>query len=166
MLSLERLKALLHYDPETGLFTWLVSKGTVKSGKIAGTVGVSGSGREYINIRLDRKQYQGHRLAWFYMTGSWPGHVVDHEDGDGLNNKWLNLREATHNQNHYNQFLNRNNKSGVKGVNWHKGCQRWRASITYEGRKIHIGLFTSLDEAQVAIEKVRKELHGEFANNG
>ena len=97
-LTLERLKTLLHYDPETGLWTWRVNKGRVKAGSIAGC-----STRGYWVLRVDQHNYLSHILAWFYMTGEWPEHEVDHRDLDKGNNHWDNLRPATDVQQEWNK---------------------------------------------------------------
>ena len=76
MLTQERLKEVLHYDPETGIFMWLVApNGRIRVGMEAGS-----SHDGYIGIKVDRILYKAHRLAWFYMTGEWPANDVDHWD--------------------------------------------------------------------------------------
>lgn len=166
MLEQSTLKEFLSYNPETGLFTWLISRGTAKAGAIAGSVSVDVNGRKYIRLRINKQQYKAHRLAWLYMTGEWPENLVDHKDGDGLNNVWSNLRKATKSENNHNQVLNANNTSGVKGVYWHKNIKKWRAQIVCHGKNKHVGYFDSIPEAQSAIQRVREELHGEFTNHG
>lgn len=74
-LTSETLKELLHYNPETGIFTWAKNAGQrAQVGRIAGSRTPSG----YIKISLSRKLYAAHRLAWLYMTGSWPENEIDH----------------------------------------------------------------------------------------
>src|ERR1019366_3934979 len=111
-----RLKEVLRYVPETGLFTWLMKRGSRAAGSVAGTLRSDG----YIQIRLDGDAYLGHRLAWFYQTGSWPTPECDHQDLDKTNNRWTNLREATKSQNKANVNRPISNTSGAKGVCWHK----------------------------------------------
>lgn len=98
-----RLKELLHYDPATGHFTWRVSKGRrVVAGKLAGNKVKVGPDREYWQVRIDGRNYYGHRLAWFYLHGKWPEDRVSHRDKCGLNNAEINLVEAR------NPFLHTN----------------------------------------------------------
>lgn len=76
------------------------------------------------------------------MTGKWPPRKldVDHEDGDGFNNKWTNLRLASRGQNNHNRHvLASNNKSGKTGVSWSKQNKMWLARVTVDGVIIHLG---------------------------
>lgn len=88
--------------------------------------------------------------------------LVDHIDGDGLNNTRSNLRLATHSQNMKNRRKHRNNKSGYTGVHWNKTNQRWRARIKAEGKSIHLGYFVDAEEAAQARDRAAAELHGDF----
>lgn len=154
-LTQERLKELLHYDPETGVFTWRVSRGTRAAGSEAGCVTSNHeqkkhARRPYVrkDIRVERKLYLAHRLAWLYMTGAWPPEQIDHIDGDALNNRFDNLRAVTHAQNHLNRPRNRNNTSGVIGVFFDKNgyCKPWRAQIDHNGKRWNKG-FKTKEEA-------------------
>jgi hypothetical protein len=163
VISQERLKEILSYDPETGLFTWIkVRSRTVKNGSIAGCIGHDG----YIDIKIDGKTYRAHRLAWFYMHGTWPDDKLDHKNGIRNDNRFENLREASHWQNSCNQKMRRNNTSGVKGVHWVKLENVWRAKITVKGKTHIVGNFENFDDAKQAIFEAREKMHGEFANYG
>lgn len=94
MLSQEYLKSILHYDPETGILSWKVDRRRVKIGQIAGYLCLG-----YVAIGIDGKLYKGHRLAWLYMTGEWPKDEIDHINRTKHDNRWVNLREATKEQN-------------------------------------------------------------------
>lgn len=115
MTTLSNIKAALLYDPETGRFTWLPRtvgkpRGTPWAGKEAGSIWRANKNVSYVVISLFGVKYFAHRLAFFYMTGRWPHPCVDHIDGDGLNNAWLNLREATKSLNSLN--TSRRGKAG------------------------------------------------------
>lgn len=158
------LKELLHYDPATGIFRWLVDiSRRMRAGSIAGTVA-----GKYRAIRVLGDRYQEHNLAWLYMKGEWPpalGLEIDHEDLDGLNNRWVNLRIATPSQNRWNSRRRKDNTSGVKGVSWHALARKWRARISFRGQEIHLGLFADLGDAEAAVREAREWHHGQFARN-
>lgn len=91
------------------------------------------------------------------------GMSVDHIDGNGLNNQRSNLRLATHGQNMMNRRKHVNNTSGYTGVCWDKGAEKWRATLSYRGKTLHIGRFQEPADAALARDKLARELHGEFA---
>jgi hypothetical protein len=159
MLTAERLRELLDYCPESGVFTRRVSRGRAKAGSVAGCDDHKG----HLVIVVDGRLYQAHRLAWLYVTGHWPKHEVDHVDGDGLRNAWTNLRSATHAENMRNSRRPRHNTSGFKGVSWHKRSQAWRAYIKKDRRAIHLGTFATPEAAHAAYVAAAQEHHGEFA---
>lgn len=160
LVPLDRLRELLSYDPDTGLFVWRVNKrGHRKTGDIAGSLDKSG----YWIIRLDQRNYPAHRLAWLYMTGEWPAHHIDHRDLDKANNRWANLRQATVSQNLANRRKYKNNQSGFKGVIWHARDKRWRADIRKNGKGYFLGNFRTPEEAHAAYRVAAERLYGEFA---
>lgn len=126
LITQERLKYLLYYQPETGHFIWKNITGKrAKIGDIAGH-----KSKDYITIRIDKKLYHAQVLAFFYMTGKWPQYDIDHKDLNKTNNIWENLREATRSQNGGNKTKYITNKSGIKGVSWSKRQNKWVAQIT------------------------------------
>jgi hypothetical protein len=157
-LTQERLKELLHYDPETGVFTWIGTKARrIANGDEAGSV------RErYRIINIDYKPTGAHRLAWLYVYGYAPS-LIDHKDGDGLNNSITNLRECTDTQNKQNSKRPAHNKTGFKGVSWHSARQAFRATINVRRKQIHLGFFSSAQDAHDAYVAKARELFGEFA---
>ena len=161
MITQSELKECLHYDPDTGIFVRLKS-GTnrVRVGSVAGCLDNCG----YIPIELAGKQYYAHRLAFLFMTGSFPPKYTDHINGVKNDNRWLNLRQATRSQNQHNQGKNSKNTSGFKGICWHKNAKKWHAQITHMNRKIHIGYFTTPEAAHQAYIEAAEKLHGDFAN--
>ncbi len=112
MLTQERLLELIHYNPETGLFSRLGGRRSDRVGKVAG----SPQGQGYLLIFVDGRRYRAHRLAWFYMTGEWPADGIDHVNNIKTDNRFANLRLATRAQNEMNKPPSRSNTSGVKGV--------------------------------------------------
>ena len=150
----QQIKQLLHYDPLTGVFTWVVSKGCrAKIGDIAGC-----HQTRYVTIGLDKKNHMAHILAWLYMTGEYPINEIDHIDGDGFNNTWVNLRAATRKQNMENTSLFSTNTSGHRGVIWYKRNSKWGATVFHNGHRHFAGLYLTSDEAKVAAQLLRDQL--------
>jgi len=157
-LTVERLKELLTYDPETGKFRWRVNRGrTAKAGDIAGNP----AGGNYIQIKIDGRSLQAGRLAFLYMTGKYPEHEVDHKNLDRQDDRWANLREATPQQNCRNRSTRRDNLLGVKGV---KACKnKYRAMIQINGKRKHLGYFATIADAAIAYATAANNHFGEFA---
>lgn len=154
-LTAARLRELLHYDPETGVFTWLVRAAhRIQVGDEAGTV-VDG----YRNIKVEGRLHKAHRLAWLYVAGDWPELGIDHRNGIGTDNRFENLREATQAQNCQNLKLNKNNSSGHPGVHWVARCSLWAARIMVNRREVHIGYFKSLELAAAARRDAKRRFH-------
>lgn len=156
------LKSILDYDPETGVFTWRRRSDVPKewNTKYAGTKAgspepVSG----YERISIGDRIFKAHRLAWVWMTGDSPEHEVDHINCDRMDNRWCNLREATHSQNRAN--IATWGSLGLKGVTQYGN--RFMAKITKHGKYYYLGTFDSPEEAHAAYMKAARELHGEFA---
>lgn len=162
MLTQKELYSQLHYDEETGLFTWIKARQGIKKGSIAGHTTKNG----YKQLVLNYKKYLIHRLAWFYVYGKWPEHFIDHINGNPLDNRICNLREATNSENNYNSRLPSNNNSGVKGVVLHKMSGKWQAQICVCKKNIYLGLFENFELAKDAVNKARQKYHKEFANDG
>jgi hypothetical protein len=159
--ALELLQEYLHYDPETGFAYWKKSPArNTKPWTMAGT-----KKKDYWIIRFGNKDYQAHRIFWFLYYRQDPiDSQIDHKDGDKFNNKICNLREVTNAQNQMNlQKARANNKTGVLGVCWDKKAQRYKAYITVEKKKRHIGNFLTLEEAAVARQHAVAIHFGEFA---
>lgn len=158
MITQARLRELLHYDPNTGVFTRLVAKGTAKVGDVAGGIRKDG----YINISVDGSPYLAHRLAWLYVHGVWPPAHTDHIDLDRQNNRIANLREATSSQNIANTRRRQRNTSGVKGVYWSRIRRKWIAQIGYQKRVLNLGGFDNIEEARRARVAAEIRLFGDF----
>ena len=160
-LTQDRLKELLHYDPDTGVFTRRVSLNG--NNAIAGSRAGSPDSKGYILIKIDGVLRRAHRLAFLYMTGGAPPEFVDHINRVKDDNRWVNLRPATSRENKGNVGLRRDNTSGHRGVSWDKRARKWMAFGTRDGRKIHLGYFDSLDGAAAAAQAWREESFGIFA---
>jgi len=158
MITQERLKELLSYDPETGLFVWVKRRKGVTVGNVAGHINKAG----YVTIKIDQSHHMAHRLAWLFMTGSTPENMIDHRDRSKSNNKFLNLREATNKQNIENAKTPSTNKSGFKGVflttNNRYPNKPYIAKICHHGKYIHIGNYATAEDADVAYRLKRDEL--------
>lgn len=114
----------------------------------------------YVRVRKDGKEYRAHRLIWEMLKGPIPeGLLIDHIDGDTLNNRIENLRLATRQQNNAN--------SVSKGSTLPKGIvrvsTRYRARLTFKGTTYSIGTFDTIEEAKLAYDSKNIELNGEFA---
>ncbi len=160
----EQIKKALDYNPQTGIFTWK-QRGDVPpewNARWAGKKTGSQKKGHYL-IRLNYVHYHAHHLAWVYMTGKSPSEEIDHRDTDGLNNKWENLREATPTQNRCNRGTQKNNKSGYKGVSWHKKAQKWVVYICINKKSYNLGLFENIQDAHAAYKAAALKYHGEFA---
>lgn len=153
--SQDQLKNLLSYDPDTGIFAWAVARGTkIKPGFIAGCPNTDG----YIKIVYMRRTYSAHRLAFLYMTGSYPEAEVDHVDGNPQNNKWANLRACSRQENMQNKLPNKGRKIGsLVGAN--RNLERWISRISSNGTQIHIGVYETEFEAHQAYLVKKAELH-------
>lgn len=162
-LSQEELKHFLEYEPDTGIFKWKVPRPHMSPGDVAGTVREN-DGKRYIIITIESKKYRAHRLAWLYMTGEWPEELIDHIDGNGRNNKWVNLRQVDTVNNNRNMRQRVNNLSGVTGVHWCKKDRAWVAQIkTEKNKRGYLGQFKNFDDAVAARKKA--ELEHDFHKN-
>lgn len=162
MLTQHRLKQVLSYNPDTGVFTRNITVSSrAKKGDIAGCNHSGG----YKVITIDGYKLYCHHLAWLYTYGEWPKYI-DHINGIPSDNRISNLRKASHGQNMQNRKIHKNNKSGYKGVYWHKQCQKWCANIRLNGKHIHLGLYESAEEAHQVYLNKAEELFGEFSSSG
>ena len=162
MITQSELKELLHYDPETGIFHWLKSTTrSVKAGYVAGGKNHKG----YVRIGVNKKRYLAHRLAWLYVYGYFPKYDVDHINTIPFDNRISNLREATTPQNQHNVKMSKANKSGVKGVCFDRSRKKWMAQLQVNTKKIRLGRFDNIDDAEKAVKEAREKYHGEYARH-
>lgn len=150
------VNALLEYNSDTGELTWRISSGKAKKGSVAGCL-IKG----YRAIGIQGRYFRAHRLAWLIHYGVDPISDLDHINGDRDDNRIANLRIATQSQNMHNRRADHDNTSGIKGVCWNRFKNKWMAYVN--GR--HVGYFNSKEDAAIAVQNRRLELHGEFACN-
>lgn len=169
----EIVRELLHYDPETGIFTWrergehwFSTKGahtawnSRRAGVRAGSVWSDPrQGYQCRQIKILKKLCKEHRLAWLYMAGDPIPDQLDHRDRDGTNNRWDNLRPATPTENSRNRSRRVTSASGVTGVSWRKEAGKWRARCMLDGVYRHLGSFTDINEAAAVVQAFRAK-HG------
>jgi hypothetical protein len=161
-LTQQQLKEILHYEPETGIWTWRQAPSQYMPqlvGQRAGSIGRDGTRR----IQINGRYYYAHQLAWFYMTGKWPKGEVDHRNHIQGDNRWENLRESDSHQNSCNRRKRKNNTSGYKGVSWRKRDEKWETKIQVNGKTIHPGAFKRIDFAAWMYDVAAVKYHGKFA---
>jgi len=158
LITHARLLEIVHYDPETGVFTWLEAHPPVSVGQRIGSVESTG----YMRAAILGKRYFLHVVAWFYMTGEWLPRGVDHRNRRPADNRWANLRRATSSQNQINRVLPRNGV-GLRGVYPSGTGGRFRARIRIGTRVTHLGTFDTAEMAHAAYLEAVQALHGEFA---
>jgi len=163
ILTQKELKELLHYNPETGIFTWIKIKGS--SNRTIGCVAGHNNGNGYLSIMINGKTHKAHRLAWLYMTKKWPKDQIDHDNHIRHDNRWVNLFEATNQDNQKNSTKYKNNTSGVTGIGWVERLLKWRARISVNDRLVHLGVFTDKFEA-ICARKSANNKYGFHANHG
>jgi hypothetical protein len=157
-LTQEQLKAALHYDPSTGVFTRLVDSGGRggRKGSAAGYINDQG----YVLIAVHSVQYRAHRLAWLYMTGAWPAGEVDHKNGVRADNWWANLRDVPTKVNAQNKRrAQKNSKTGLLGVSWDKKKGNYTARIKVDGRYPTLGSFDTPEAGHAAYVEAKRRLH-------
>jgi hypothetical protein len=167
MLTQAELKHLLHYNFETGVFTWKNPRSnSIKVGAVAGKEKPKGYIQIGIRVNGIDKRFYAHRLAWLYVYGEMPSDIIDHKDCNPKNNLISNLRKATHKQNMRNSVLSSRNKSGYKGVCWYKPLKKWNAQIEVNNKKINLGYFENPEDAHKTYCNAAFKYFEDFANFG
>jgi len=161
MLTQQELKDLLHYCPETGVFTCLKAIGDRKLGA---EVGTSMRSEWYLRTIIGGNFHYMHRLAWLYTHGVWP-EDVDHINGIRYDNRLANLRSVSRSTNSKNAKQPSNNTSGTVGVNFDAFTGRWLARVRVDGKSVHLGRFDTKEEA-ISVRKAAEKKHGYHPNHG
>lgn len=146
-LTVEEVRRLLNYDPDTGVFTWLRPTSTrTRAGQKAGRIN-----NGYVSIRIHGREYGAHRLAWFYVYGVWPENDIDHINRNRSDNRIVNLRAATRAQNLQNIRYH--------GAYWYAARRVWRVSIRVDGKRIWVGDYDDHADAVVARQNAVLKYH-------
>ena len=157
---LDKINKLLHYDIETGTFTYKVSvRYGLEKGSIAGTIQSNG----YVTIRISGKDYKAHRVAWLIVTGEWPDQCIDHINRKRSDNRFCNLREATRAQNVLNAKVRKDSRTGLKGIYFDEASKKYKVVIRKDGKQHYVGRFKTPEEAVSAHKIAAYELHGDFS---
>ena len=150
----ELLTSVLHYDKNTGIFTWIKHRHRARVGSSAGCI----NGKGYVVIRANLKLYLAHRLAWFYVFRRFPSNQIDHINEIKIDNRICNLREVSaseNKQNTYNPYVT--NKLKIMGV-YPRG-KSFVSRIRVNGKKIYLGSFPTPEEAHQVYLKAKKKYH-------
>lgn len=161
-ITADRAREMLDYNPDTGVLAW---KKTFSNSAVAGSIAGCVSKKEGRSvIGLDKKRYRVHRIIYLIMTGEMP-EEIDHINGNGLDNRWINLRAVTHAENMRNRKVCSNNTTKIMGVTWNKLNQNWRARIKRLDVIAELGSYDSFFEACCARKSAENKL-GFHANHG
>ncbi len=146
------------YNPKTGALTWRRWFNVHRRGDPVG-----GPTRGYLQVTILRKTYLVHRLCWMVQAGEEPPPIIDHADGDGMNNRWSNLREATVSQNAFNRAFRKVPRGRLPvGIIQHPTTKMYRAKITQDGSTWASAWFDAVDDAVAARAEKAVEMYGEF----
>ena len=158
MITHTELLERLHYNEDTGVFTWInpAFNKTQYIGKIAGNPDKEG----YLYIKINSRNYRCNRLAWFYIYGIWPKGVIDHINHIVTDNRIENLRDVSFSGNSQNQNkAHADSSHGYFGVRYNPIKKRWQARIQTNGKRISLGGFDTPQEAHEAYVNAKREFH-------
>ena len=154
----------LQFDCATGKLYWLKppKKHPDLIGQEAGCVVSNRANKKYWIVQIDGKKYKRSHIVFYFVNGFWPSPCIDHINGDSLDDRPCNLRQATFTENAWNH------KTKARRIKLPMGVRslasgKFQARISYFGKQIHLGAFQSPDEASAVYQSKRKELYGQFA---
>lgn len=158
MITQELVRYLFTY--KDGELYWQNCPKTHQNGTKAGYLNNTG----YLRVKINQKGYLIHRLIYLAHHGHLP-QMIDHINGNPLDNRIENLREATSCENQYNAKVRKDNYSGIKGIGWNKNKKKWIVRIRINGVRKTLGAFEDLELAELVILEARNKYHKEFARN-
>ena len=160
MLTQEQLKRLLHYDSDTGIWTYI--KAPPRKPWMEGSrAGCFKQSTGYWYIKIDGYDFQSSHLAFLYMTGSWSKEEIDHINRNRVDDRWVNLRKATSSQNRVNR-VSPGNSTGFKGVAFDARYKNpYIAKVTVHGHCKNLGSYSTPEEAHAVWYKAACEAFGE-----
>ena len=158
---LELLQERFVLDAENGVLLRKTRRGCFKAGEVCGAKMV---GYDYILVCVDKQRYLAHRVIYFMATGTDPDDLtIDHINGNQGDNRITNLRLASHQENRQHQINQRSdNKTGFRNVSWDSHWNKWKVSITVDGKRIQ-RKFTDIEDAVTCAAELRKQHFKEFA---
>lgn len=156
-LTPARLRELLDFDPETGVFVRRKSRGRPD---LVGTPAGAMDARGYLEVYVAGRLHKAHRLAWLYVHGVWPDSEVDHLNGVRSDNRLANLRVVTRRLNRQNlRRASSHNKLGLLGVSPVCKSRKYQARIQLDGQQKHLGVFDTPEQAHQAYLEAKRRLH-------
>jgi len=158
-MSQQEIKEI--FDYKDGFLYWKIDKANkkIKAGSVAG----SKTSKGYFRLTLNYQEIPVHKIIYLWNKGFVPN-VIDHIDGDKLNNKIENLRSANLQTNQYNRKKGKNNSSGCKNVFWNAKGKYWQVHIR-ENKKVHSWYVKDFELAELIATEARNKYHKEFANH-
>lgn len=167
-LTAEYAKTILDYNESSGILTWKkrppINRGnnifnSLFPREIAGFTSSEG----YTILKIMGVRYPAHRVIWLMVYGNWPVNQIDHINRKRGDNRLVNLRSATNSQNQMNASVRSDNPIGIRGISWDKDARKWRAQINKNGRRINLGRFKTINEAQTVYMQAARKTYGEFS---
>jgi HNH endonuclease len=154
-VSVDRLRELFSFDPESGVVTRRIRVSNGAAGAAVGTPNKRG----HMVVSVDRRLLYVHRIAWALFTGAWPSGEVDHQDADPANNRWSNLRDVTHALNVQNRRRPNVRHIGQRLLGVFREGNRFASKISAGGRIHRLGSFPTPEEAHAAYVIAKRRLH-------
>jgi hypothetical protein len=155
-ITQEHVRSVFNYDPETGIVTRINELTTPNRHLVGPNVGSRVHG--HLRVFVGGRNVFMHRVIWLWMTGSWPSQTIDHINGIRDDNRWINLRDVSVQENSMNRRVAaKTSRSGIVGVHWDKAKRRYRAKIGINGVTRYLGTFTDISDAQSARQRAFEE---------